>query len=184
MAKAKAPPWLREAFRDGVDERVPPGGVRLAPAYRGAYPNCWLAHHDPRRRPCTGPLERFHFVNRQRVENALGALMPDPGELCTACAGQGVIYGQSISIHWDCEGCGGTGGAAPPDFALADLILIAAWDPRNGGVGCEGHHRRLDGHNTPSLVVPAPELPAHVHEFAADWSLEGPLEDRFPALLT
>lgn len=153
MAKPKAPVWLREAFRDGVDEReharlrVPAPDV--APVrWDGPVPWCWLAQHDPRRRPCSGPLERFHFIGRQRVRAALFALLPGAREL----------------IDWRWE--------------PADLLPLAEWDARNGGIACEAHHRRFDNHLTPELPVRWMDLPGHVLEFADDWGLEDQLHDR------
>lgn len=150
--KPKAPRWLTEAFAVGVVEQT---ALRPSPgAGRTDIWDCWLAPHDPRHRPCSGRcLERFHFVNRQRVENALGALLPSPPEV----------------FHR---------GEVEPDRRV--LILLAAWDPRNGGIACEGHHRRLDSHATPELIVPHQTLPEHVIEFAADWGLESEIERRFP----
>lgn len=154
MAKPKAPVWLRQAFRDGVIELMPD---RPAAAYKGALGRCWLAQFDGYRRPCEGPFERFHFVNRQRVENSLWALMPyNP-----------VDIGDPASIF-------------DPRLDKADLILLAAWDPRNGGVACEAHHRRLDSHAMPALILPQECLPGHVIEFAEDWGIESQLEARFP----
>lgn len=156
--KPKAPRWLTEAFRDGVDERdLPhfddgPPTVSVPLAYAGAHPNCWLADHDPVRRPCSLPLERFHFIPRQRVENALG----------------GMLLGATVE---DSEGF---------PLALAQvereaIVLVAAWDPRNGGLACEGHHRRYDGHAVSlprdRIIVPAAALPAHVNEFVDDYGL-------------
>lgn len=149
MPKPKAEAWLRESFATGVYERV------AAENRRSALP-CWLAQHDPRRRPCSGRGEIFHFIPRQRVENALGALLP------------------TFPPAW--EG---------PSFTLEDareLILLAAWDPRNGGIGCEHHHRRFDSHATPELSVPLAALPAHVIEFAHDYDFIGSgwFAERFP----
>lgn len=168
MAKPKAPTWLREAFRDGVDERVGQGPVDFgaarivppAPPYPAANPYCWLAQHDPARRPCSGPIERFHFIPRQRVENALAALLP------------------TFPPAW--EG---------PSFTLdeaREIVLLAAWDPRNGGLGCEHHHRRFDGHacspRAPRIVVPQHHLPYHVLAFAVAYGFEEMpwFRDRFP----
>jgi hypothetical protein len=152
MAKPKPPPWLTQAFAEGVVELAP---ARPAPAYKGALGRCWLAQCDERQRPCSGRLERFHFIGRQRVENALRALLPPRRELP-----EGGIYPYSKAEVWD-------------------LILLAAWDPRNGGIGCEAHHRRFDGHLTPSLQIPYLALPSHVVEFAFNWGIEAQLE-RFP----
>lgn len=164
MPKPKAPPWLREAFRDGVDEHWVAQPCRGEERLSGVAAECWLAQHDERQRPCSGPLERFHFITRQRVENALWALLPQ-WERCPVCEGDP-----------SCEHCGGN-----PAFAFPrdDLILLAAWDPRNGGIACEGHHRRFDNHATPELRVPRETLPSHVVEFAEDWGLESELERRF-----
>ena len=148
MAKPKTPRWLTEAFRDGVSKRYF--------EEHGEASMCWLAQHDPRQRPCSGPLERFHFLARQRVENALGALFPP--RLLLAGGG---IYPYSKAEIWE-------------------LILLAAWDPRNGGIGCQHHHRRLDGHTTPELKVSLVSLPDHVLEFRNDWGLESAFEQRFP----
>jgi hypothetical protein len=68
-----------------------------------------------------------------------------------------------------------------PLLRPSEWLELAEWDPRNGGIACEGHHRRFDNHLTPSLVVPADALPVHVIEFAEDWGLEAELERKFPA---
>src|SRR5690349_22062507 len=80
-AVADAPAWLREAFKDGIDERemVYRDGVersrKKARPYAGANPWCWLAQFDSRQLPCAGQpgkfIERFHFIPRQRVETVL-----------------------------------------------------------------------------------------------------------------
>lgn len=147
--KAKAPVWLRESFRDGVDEHEWPSGL---PLRLDMSPGCWLASLDPEERPCSGRLERFHFIGRQRVEHALGALLPPGWEVYRA--------------H----------GAWPDQGAL---ILLAAWDSRNGGIACEHHHRRFGSHATPELAVPLDALPSHVHEFIEDWDLQLEAERRF-----
>lgn len=171
MAKPKAPAWLREAFKDGIDDRemVYRDGVerfrRKGQPYPAANPWCWLAQHDPAQLPCAGQpgkvIERFHFIGRQRVEavlwdGLLGAIVDPEGDYPYALAGDD----------------------------LWSLILLAAWDPRNGGLGCEHHHRRLDGHavspRAPQIVVPGPLVPAHVAEFVTDYGLEIPFVDRFP----
>lgn len=149
MAKPKAPRWLTEAFRDGVDERetVEVRGERR-------YYGCWLAQFDPLERSCDGPLERAHCIKRERVENALAALLPAAGTYI-----------------------------GPEDgwvFDPVDLILSAAWDPRNARIGCaHQHHPRFDSKQTPTLIVPRSALPDHVEEFAADWGLESELERKF-----
>lgn len=125
---------------------------RPAPAYKGALGRCWLAQFDERRRPCELPLERAHLISRQRVENAFAALLPSP----------------IIDI------------GGQEKVAREQLILLAAWDPSNGVIACEAHHRRLDGHMMPALNIPFEKLPGHVIEFAERWGLESELERRFP----
>lgn len=206
MAKPKAPPWLAEAFRDGVDERD--GGedwrgverARGRAAYPGAHPNCWLAHHDPARRPCAGDpshfLERFHFIPRQRVEAAIwealrGAIVDEP---CPTCHGLGTVidptqlaptpgYHRQRVACWDCDRVG-TFRAPLVKAEVDDLILLAAWDPRNGGLACEQHHRRFDDHQVSlprdRVIVPYSALPPHVVHFAFDYGIDAQL-GRFPA---
>ena len=153
--KVKAPAWLTTAFAEGVLELAPP---RPAPAYTGALGRCWLAQHDERQRPCELPFERAHLIPRQRVENALGALLPrpkidvfDPESMWTGLS----------KIDRD------------------DLILLAAWDPRNAVVSCQHHHRRLDSAQTPSLRLHSAVLPDHTVDFIYDWGLESEAERRF-----
>lgn len=181
--KPKAPRWLTEAFRDGVDERILASlrdEGQPAAAYPGADPLCWLAQHDPARRPCVqsnGPgFERFHFIPRQRVENALGALLP----------ADGAWFALEATPDWHPD----LVAAIRPEVPIwqfmgrADLILLAAWDPRNGELACEHHHRRFDGHATsstaPKIIVPAMAVPQRVHWFAADYGLESDFAGRFP----
>jgi hypothetical protein len=174
---ADAPAWLREAFRDGVDDRemVYRDGVERFRAkgrpYAGANPWCWLAQFDPKRLPCAGQpgkvIERFHFIGRQRVEKALGALLPDYTE---AIAAGDVEPGGAVDfIDWQ--------------TMLTDVILVAAWDSRNAGLGCEHHHRRFDNHAhspaAPAIKVPAFALPEHVDDFVIDLGLEHVAEERF-----
>lgn len=152
--KPKAPEWLRLSFAEGVDERTREANFGGFPAYDGARGNCYLARHDPLHRPCSGRLERFHYVNRQRIENAMAALL--------------------LAARWE-EFADG-----PEDSPFSNLILLAAWDPRVGGISCEGHHRRFDSALTPPLVVPYDALPSHVTEWAESWGLESQLEARCP----
>lgn len=133
MAKPKAERWLTQSFADGVAERD--------------WHSCWLAQHDPEQRPCEGSAEIFHFVNRQRVENALYPILPD---------------------HWSSE-------------RWWEVIHLACWDPRLGGIACEAHHRRLDSQAMPPLKVPLDALPAHVTDWAQDYGMEAELERRFTA---
>lgn len=156
-----APIWLREGFAAGVDERETRGvagmSVRFYPRfapYPGAYPACFLAQHDPRRRPCEGRIERFHFVGRQRARHALALLLPNRQELFAQ-------IGELVALG-------------------LDVIPLAEWDPRAGGLGCEGHHRRFDSHATPALIVPHHALPDHVIEWSIDYGLEAELERKCP----
>jgi hypothetical protein len=61
-----------------------------------------------------------------------------------------------------------------------ELLILAEWDPRNGGPGCVDHHRRFDSHATPELVVCHETLPPDVQDFIADWGLEPEAERKFP----
>jgi len=173
VAKPKAPRWLTEAFRDGVDERDLPHFDDGPPApvvplvYAGANPACWLAQHDPIQHPCSGPIERFHFIPRQRVENAMwDALL-------------WAKVGWQSPLGWR---------ELPLERAERWAIVhVAAWDARNGGLGCEHHHRRLDAHagspSAPKIVVPFADLPGHVYEFVDERGFRGVgwLTQRFPA---
>jgi hypothetical protein len=182
VAKPKAPVWLREAFRDGVDERL---RATVAP-YKGANPLCWLAQFDSKQIACCGPLERTHLIPRQRVENAFGAQLLGVRTLCMATDGD---YGtctlpEGHDGRYHREDRSGDlwaewSGVAPPTW-----VLIAAWDARNGKISCEGHHRRFDSHavspEAPKIVVPPLALPMHTVEFVFDYGLEPQAEDRFP----
>ena len=116
---------------------------------------CWLAQFDPLGQPCEinarGLHEAFHFFGRQEIRDALwGAPEAWLGEMYF--------------------------GSDPRE----EVIQLAEWDPRNGGVGCELHHRRFDSQLTPTLTVPAQALPLHVLRFAVDRGLESRGERRFP----
>lgn len=165
MAKPKAPKWLTTSFAEGVVEFAPP---RPAPAYPGALGRCWLAQFDERRRPCEGRLERAHLISRQRVEHALGAL----------------LLGAEVEEYWNDwngeEGGAGTDCFTMPQDWLEELVLLAAFDSRNGVVACEHHHRRFDSHLTPPLTLRYEHLPSHAIHFAFDWGIEAQL-DRFPS---
>lgn len=160
---ADAPAWLREAFRDGVDDRemvyrdgVERWRVKQRP-YPGANPWCWLAQFDPKRLPCGGQpghvIERFHFLRRQSVESA-------------------VFYYGDRELDRD-----------EYSEEIAWIEMHAAWDARNGGLGCELHHRRFDHHagspTAPSIIVPAFALPLHVDLFVADYGLDQLAEETF-----
>lgn len=158
MAKPKAPRWLTQSFADGVVELATHERPRPAPPYKGALGRCWLAQHDERRRPCQGRLERAHLISRQRVANALSALLPyNPVN---------VLDPSSILDF--------------PRATRRELIQLAEWDPRNGVVVCEAHHRRYDSHLTPALTVRRADVPERVVDFASDWGIEGQL-GHFPS---
>jgi hypothetical protein len=163
---------LRLAFR--VAGTIAPRTGRLLP--------CWLAQFDERRRPCSGRIEAFHFIGQQRIRNALA--LP-PRSVCPACCGRGWVEPpqqafdpnatiEPVVVGVDCPLC--DNGFYDP----ADLVLLAQWDPRNAGPGCIGHHRRLDSHATPGLVVPHSALPARVVEFCRDWGLESDCDRKYP----
>lgn len=155
MARPKAPRWLTEAFRDGIDER---DTVVVSSGERKYY-GCQLAQHDPLERPCLGRLERIHWIGRQRVENAMWD----------------AFFGALYLDEADCP-------VPVPFDSVWELTLLAGWDPRNGGIACaDEHHARLDSHREPRLIIPASVLPNCVHDFAADWGLESQLEARYPS---
>ena len=62
-----------------------------------------------------------------------------------------------------------------------EFVELIEWDPRNAGLGCEGHHRRYDSHATPGLIVPRLALPDDVEEFVEERGLESLAERRFSA---
>lgn len=166
---------LREAWKLWVCTAVSPMGRTFA---RG----CWFGENVPGIDPCEhGPrgIEGAHWIKRQRVENALDALLPWGGMLpCPRC-----VPGDAAN---ECEWCEG-GLIFWPNEDRRDVILLAAWDPRNGVPACEKHHRRFDGHRVDArneLVIWRHEVPAHVEAFALDWGLEQALEDRHPPLNT
>lgn len=160
--KPKAEAWLRESFAEGVDERD--DSNRRYYNHRQS-PRCWLAQHDPLGIECGGRLERFHFIGRQRVEGALGDLLPLH------------IQERGYDSHPSTEGPV----AWLSDLPRDEVILLAAWDPRNGGVGCEHHHRRYDGHMTPKLDIPGVVVPKHVLDFLLDYGLEREAVKKFTA---
>lgn len=185
MAAAKAPRWLTQTFQQGVDyyATIP---LNPRPAYPGAHPYCWLAAHDPARRPCTpGHLERFHFIRRQDVEGAMWAQLLEATveQTCELCRGSGCNPNNVLAA---CLGCDGARTWPRPILyeEKRDLILIAAWDPRNGGLACEQHHRRYDNHQVSlpreRVIVRYEALPSRVIQFGFDYS-EGRLLDRFPS---
>lgn len=149
---ATAPAWLREAFRDGVDETIP--DPLPPPAYVGADPLCWLAQFDPNRLPCTGQpgkvFERFHFIPRQRVEEAVFALLPyglDPADRAAIIR---VAAWDSRNAELGCE----------------------HHHRRLDSHACSSR--------APQIVVPYSALPTRVVHFAFDYGIDAQL-DRFPS---
>lgn len=122
---------------------------------------CWLAQFDPEERTCTETLERVHVISRQRVETLVWQSLRDAE-----------LEFEDGPIPFDRDG-----GAT-----VKAVVLLAAWDPRNGRIGCNGHHPRFDSHSTPRIVVPARALPGHVLEFIEDYGLEAEAERKFPGL--
>lgn len=169
-----APAWLRESFKNGVDwqahERIMQSGA--VPAYEGADPRCFLAQFDPKEIPCGGQegkvFERVHLIPRQRVRNALAALLPTTQEIH-----------QQMWEQW-------AAGEQGPEWLVGprkEFIQLAEWDARNGEWGCELHHRRFDNHacspDAPQIVLQSCELPDHALEMIFDWGLESEAERRF-----
>ena len=142
-------------------------------AYPRASPLCCLAKYDPVQRPCSHKIEAAHFVPRQRVENAMWDALLDaytePPELIERESGYTQVWAVPLTREERWE-----------------LILIAAWDPRNGDLGCEHHHRRFDAHagspRAPKIIIPRAALPVHVEEYIGDYGFDGMgwLDDRFP----
>lgn len=147
---SRVPRWLTEAFRDGVDWQMAGSDYIMRRLRPGETVACWLAQYDPEERPCDHKLERFHFLGRQDVKRGLGNQLD---------------WGFAGTEEWN---------------NFTDLIQIAEWDSRNGGIGCEGHHRRFDSHMTPRIEVPALSLPSHVLDFVSDYGLEAEAERKFP----
>jgi len=157
----RAPRWLTESFAIGASV-YGHSDLEPRPAYAGASRYCWLAQFDQQRRPCEGQIEACHAIPRERVKNALWALLPN--EL------QGTILLEAeLGFDWEAW--------------RKELILLACWDARNSFLGCgEQHHPRFDRKQTPALLVPRREVPLRVTEFIAHWGfLDAPwLLSRFP----
>ncbi|HEX4307152.1 MAG TPA: hypothetical protein VHZ54_14035 [Solirubrobacterales bacterium] len=115
---------------------------------------CWLKQHDPLDRPCSevtnGRLEAIHLLGRQAIRRVLG---------------------HNLRTSFD------IGGIDPAD--VEDLIELAEWDPRNAGLGCTGHHRRLDNHATPEFELDVEALSDDFLDFVLDWGLEQAAEEKF-----
>jgi len=148
------PPDLTEAFREQSLKfftSVGPESRNMPMRLYDGGPACWLKQFDPLDRPCSGDLEAFHFIGRQQLRRALGH------QLTTDAFADGAIDALDV----------------------ADLVELAEWDPRNGGPGCTGHHRRFDSHSTPGLTLRVAVLPAFVFDFLADWGLESEAQRKF-----
>ena len=162
MAKPKAERWLTTTFIRGVDETARARMQIEGRAYPRASPLCCLAKFDSVLHPCSHVVEAAHFIPRQRVENALWEMLRDAG----------IIEDEYARAFLPEE--------------RDEIILIAAWDPRNGGLACQHHHRRFDAHagspRAPKIVVPRARLPVHVEEFICDYGFDGMgwLDERFP----
>lgn len=153
MKRRTPPSGLTNAFhRAGLSwylhgDQAPDHVLRL---YDGG-PACWLAQFDAFERPCSGELEAFHFIGRQRIRNVLRPLL--------------------LTDLW------ADGAIDPAD--VDDLVELAEWDPRNAGPGCEGHHRRFDSHLTPKLEVPLEALPFPAVLFVCEWGFDTEAERKF-----
>jgi len=121
---------------------------------------CWYAANVDGNLNCEGRIIASHIVKRRRVENFLSEQLPE-GPLPVPLMGD---ESDNDLI---------------PDEYDVDLLLQAAWDPRNGVPGCQAHDDRLDGHRMPPLVIPRHKLPPATIEFCEDWGLEYELERRF-----
>lgn len=153
MKRRTPPAELTEAFRHaGLSRYALPVDGPLD-VLRECSSACWLHQHDPYHRPCGGRLEVFHFIGRQRIRNSFGALLA--AELL-----------KPIPAF------------APDD--VTDLVELAEWDPRNAGPGCTLHHRRLDSHATPGLILPPATLPLPVLQFISERGLESEAGRKFP----
>lgn len=189
MPKPKAESWLTTEFAEGVPELSAIDRPRPRPAYKGGLGRCFLAKHDEHRKPCEGRLERFHFLRRATVEDALWARLCGAvaHEVCANCLGAGDVPGDFASDTSGglmlCPNCDGADEFLEPltKGEVDDLLLLAAWDPRNGEVGCEGHHRRYDNHaGTADLIVPVLALPIRTVDFIFDYGLMTQAEDQWP----
>jgi hypothetical protein len=158
MAKRRTPPsYLTEQFREVAFAFYTSGGPQGAGTplrlYEGG-PACWLKQFDPLDRPCSGELEAFHFIGRQRIRSVLRH------QLALGLETLGLFLREDVD----------------------DLVELAEWDSRNGGPACTGHHRRFDSHATPALVLPAWVTPGPFREFIREWGLETEVERKFSEL--
>lgn len=156
-------------------KKRPPDLIRLQEDFRlhvvyagdleGPPEPCWFAPFDAR--PCEGRIEACHFINRQRIKNALWAAMRE-----VRFQAIGRFEGERVLDE----------PAFPADVAAwrDELIDLACWDPRLAVPGCTAHHRPFDSHATPRLLIFRGEVPVPVEEAVRDWGLETALEDRCP----
>lgn len=138
------------SFWEGTVFEHPPS-VTLAQSPRRVAP-CWFGRYMDVDEPCNGPIQGCHFIKRQQVEKTIGARLP--------------AYVESVTDLTDWS------------LTCDEIVIVAAWDARNGIPGCERHHHHFD---FGSLLVPlelvhraAPE----VVEFTRWYELEYLLERR------
>lgn len=187
MARPKAPRALTEAFAHGVDEqRVLDRGKLPGFTLEGQRdPDCWLAWMDPARAPCSGKMERFHFLRRQSVETAMWEALREAtvDERCELCIGSGC---HPMNVTRPCVGCEGRGTWPSPllNIDLWEIIHAAAWDHRNADIACEDHHRRYDSHAVspakPRIVIPYTSLRPRMILYVRTYGLENLAAERFP----
>ena len=69
----RPPPDISYGFHEAAMKR------HYATMLLGGQLACWLAIHDPFKRPCSGKFEAFHFLGRQqiRLTHALWGLDPE-----------------------------------------------------------------------------------------------------------
>lgn len=156
MSRRRTPPAeLTEAFREQAFKLYtysgPEAEGRSLCLHSDGGPACWLKQHDPLDRPCSGRLEAFHFLGRQRVRHLLRQ------QFTTDLLAPSAIDAADLD----------------------DLVELAEWDPRIGGPGCTGHHRRFDNHATPDLKITATALPSLVRAYVLDWGFETEVERKF-----
>lgn len=168
MKRRTPPTWLTEAFHRHALAYFtlagPPAPGQPLRLYDGG-PACWLKQFDELDRPCSGELEAIHLLGRQRIRNVLQPLIAD-----ARLEEEGM---ERISLL-----------LKPIAFERADvldLVELAEWDPRNSAPGCTGHHRRVDGHATPELKVPAIATPGRFRDFVREWGFEAAGVERFGA---
>jgi hypothetical protein len=154
VKRRSPPPALTSAFHQAGLKvfRVSGPETRDQPLrlYDGG-PACWLKQFDPLDRPCSGDLEVIHLIGRQRISK--------------------VLRHQLVTDLW-------AEGAIDP-LDVDDLVELAEWDIRNGAPGCEGHHRRVAGHLTPTFQIPVRRLFVPAVEFIVEHGFEVEAERKF-----